>query len=142
MSTFPEIIALQELYTKFDIEIKVSETEFLGYEDYPLVEFIIKNRKFKFFVDDEYQDFKIENPLLHLCLVLRELESYQEAEDYLVWCRQRMIDPTDSKARDNHMTLVSVYRNIQMILGEIDSQITDLDFQLNAGAAQELRRIT
>jgi hypothetical protein len=40
------------------------------------------------------------------------------------------------------MNLGNTYTAIEKLIGKIDSQISDLDFQLNAGAAKELRKVS
>ena len=103
------------------------------------MKFEIDRQSFEFYVDDEYKDFDIDNPVLHLCLVLRELEGYELADDYLIWCKERFIDPADSQALVNYRNLGRIYSEVEKIIGTIDSHISDLDFELNAGAAQSLR---
>jgi hypothetical protein len=39
------------------------------------------------------------------------------------------------------MELGRIYTSIEKILGTIDSCISDYDFELNANAAQELRKV-
>ena len=53
--------------------------------------------------------------------------------------RQRGLEPADEEVRTYHMDLGRIYREIEQLIGTVDSQISDLDFQLNAGAAQRLR---
>ncbi len=140
MKVYPEIEQLSSLRKQFNISIQVTDTVLCDKSWFPKVQFNIGNESFEIYVDDEYHDFKIDNPDLHLCLVLRSLEIYDDAEDFLVWCTQLGLEASDPVAREHHMELGSIYSAIEERLGTIDSFISDYDFGLNAGAAQELRR--
>jgi hypothetical protein len=138
---YPSIIALKDIYTKFKISILVSTTDLLcDRTNYPALELSIGKNKFSLFIDDEYEDLAINNPILTFCLLLRELEDYDYALDYLEWCKHHDFDVSNSQVREYYLSLGSIYRDIENILGEINSQVSDYDFELNAGAAQFLRK--
>ena len=137
---YPEIKALQQLSDTYRFRISGSKDQVLaGCGYYPLIRFELAGKQFHLFVDDEYDDLQYQNPLLDLCLVLRELEGYTLAPDYGIWCRERFFDPASAEVSENYRHLAEVYSAIKQILGEIDSQVSDYDFELNAGAAQALR---
>lgn len=140
MSKFPEIQALQEIYQKYEITIHVSQDDFLtNTSNYPAIKFTINNDSFHLYINDEYEDLQYNNSLLSLCLALRELEMYHEGSDILSWCKSQQLEVNNSKVVDYYKSLSKIYVRIEEIIGTIDSQISDLDFQLNAGAIQELR---
>ena len=139
---YPAIRQLRELQGRLGSKITPVPGKYLQKEYYPLVHFELKGTIYPIYVDDEYTDLELDNPLLNLCLVLRALENYLDAEDYLVWCTQHGMDSGDSHAREYHMGLRSRVQNIQKWIDPIDSFISDFDFELNAGAAQYLRRTT
>ncbi|MCR9172459.1 MAG: hypothetical protein NXI10_08215 [bacterium] len=141
MKQYPEIEQLSSLRKQFAISIHPFNVYLCNRSDFPKVEFKIGSKSYHIFVDDEYHDFKKDNPDLHLCLVLRTLEMYEDAPDFLAWCTQFELDASNSTAREHHMELGHIYRDIEQQVGTVDSYISDLDFQLNAGAAQELRRL-
>lgn len=91
-------------------------------------------------IDNEYKDFALNKPALNLCLFLRELEYYQEEEDILKWCNLKGLTPGMNGVLAYYRGLATIHKNVMEILGTIDSQISDFDFELNAGAAQALRR--
>lgn len=91
-------------------------------------------------VDDEYKDFELNKPAMNLCLVLRELEAYQEEEDILKWCNLKGLTPGTVGVLSYYKGLATIHKVVNEILGTIDPQISDFDFGLNAGAAQALRR--
>ncbi|OEK01424.1 hypothetical protein BFP97_07775 [Roseivirga sp. 4D4] len=140
-SNYPEIVALNDIYIAHQVYIKIDRSQVLGDQQYyPRVDFKFSGKKFHLFVDDEYDDFRNNYPLLNLCLVLRELEGYEYADDYYVWCQERSLDAGSPQVKDNYAHLGEVYSAIKSIMGKIDSQVSDFDFEMNARAAQALRR--
>lgn len=139
MSEYPEIQQLKTLRERYQISIKVLDEHIDGRSDFKKVHFFIGQDSFELFIDDEFQDFSIKNIDLHLCLVLRSLETYQEAEDFLVWCTHLGLNASNNEVRSHYMDFGTAYREIEKRIGSIDSFISDLDFQLNASAAQALR---
>jgi hypothetical protein len=139
-SSFPEILRLEKLIREHQILVHPIKGLLLARrEDIKGVSVQIGSKTFQLYVDDEYDDLDEKNQVLALCLVLRELEQYDDAEDFLVWCNYKNLSPDSVKARNHHMELGQTFRDIEAILGNIDSQISDLDFELNSGAAQWIR---
>lgn len=103
------------------------------------IEFTVDGNSTVLLVDDEFKDFKLNNPVLNLCLVLRELETYAEEEDILKWSNFKGLSVSNHLVVAYYKGLSEHYRTIESIIGLIDSQISDFDFELNAGAAQALR---
>ena len=139
---YPEINRLNDIYVQHKVVTKTDRSQLLaGKEYYPLVRFELSGQKFELFVDDEYDDLRKNYPLLNLCLVLRELEGYDYARDYEIWCQERFLDPKNAQVKANYTHLAKVYASVKRILGKVDGQVSDYDFELNAGAAQKLRRV-
>lgn len=141
MSDNQEIKALQNIFTKHKVEINFSATNSLAQnKEYRSVEFKLEKHIFSFYVDDEYDDIKYNNSLLNFCLVLRELESYKDTKDYLSWCQERYFNPKNERVIINFRNLATIYRKVENIIGEINSQISNWDFEMNSGVASELRK--
>lgn len=141
MSNYPEIRALQELYDKHKVRIQVVEADALAEQtNHVKVSFSLGSQSFILYIDDEYKDLELNNPLLSLTLVLFELEDYEDEEDFLRWCMGKGLSASNSLLLDYYRDLAHIYASIKKILGSVESKISGLDFQLNAGAAQELRR--
>lgn len=139
-TAYPEIKALQQLYEQHSIHISIEEGSFLGAKSYyPKVICKINSCSFELYVDDEFNDLSLNNPLLHLYLILRELEYYQEEKDILKWANGKGLNPGDSDILSYYKGLSDICNQVALQLGTLDSHISDLDFQLNAGAAQMLR---
>lgn len=137
---YAEIDRLRSIRDEFAIKVDINRSIFLGGdESYVSIGLNIGKSKYKLFVYDEYEDLSTENQLLSLCLTLRELEQYDEAPDFLVWCSFNSLDPANQEVREYHMNLRSICISVIERLGEIDSCISGLDFELNAGSAQWLR---
>ena len=142
MIEYPEIARLRTLQDKYEISIIINEgSQLAGRSSYPFIKLTLGEEVFEFYVDDEYDDFRIKYPLLLLCVVLREFEDYEEASDYLVWCTAKGLSPEHERVRAHHMDMRAIFRNIHSLFGEINSHISDYNFELNSGAAQQLRTI-
>lgn len=138
---YPEIEQLNKIYVEHKFTSSIDRSQLLaGQKYYPLVHFTLGGEAFSVFVDDEYDDLRNNYPLLNLCLILRELEGYDFSREYEVWCQERGLDPEIDRVKDNFKHLGEVYRAIEKILGEVDSKVSDFDFEMNARAAQKLRR--
>ncbi|MDC9723094.1 MAG: hypothetical protein PSN34_10060 [Urechidicola sp.] len=141
MSEYKEIDALNNIYMKYKVEIRFSTTDFLtDNKDYCRVEFKVGGKLFNFYVEDEQDDIRYNYPLLNLCLVLRELEYYIETDDYLIWCNERSLDVKNPDILAHYKNLGTVYREVEYIIGKIDSYISDWDFEMGSGASWELRK--
>lgn len=141
MTSYPEIEALNKIFIKHKVEISFSTADLLaGTKDYCAVEFKLDRKVFNFYVEDEYADIRYNYPLLNLCLVLRELESYAEPDDYLQWSREHHLDPKNKDVLAHFKNLGTVYREVEEIIGEINSQVSDWDFEMGSGASWALRK--
>ena len=139
---YPEIDALKKFYDTNNFLIQnITPSIFEGV----FVTTILLNEiSYKVFIQDEYHDLEIKNTLLHAVLVLREWEIIDDSTDYLDWCRQQGFPAKNEVLRQyyqeatvNTPQITSYFKD-----NKLTSFITDLDFQLNAGAAQFLRITT
>lgn len=141
MFDYPEIEKLNQIYVRYKVETKTDRSRLLGGSPYyPMVLFKLNGKTFQIYVDDEYDDLRLNYPLLNLCLVLRELEGYDYADDILVWCIERGLDPADPHVLGFYRELGRIYKQVEATLGKVDPFVSDWDFEMNAGAAQALRR--
>ena len=131
------IAILKFLVKEHQVKINVIEPSIFAANWY-LVELIIENEVFRIQVDDEYDDFKLNILPLSFCVVLRSLEEYKEAEDFLSWCKRTGID-SNNNALEYFRTLATILSDIENIIEAVDSQISDIEFTTNAGAAYEIR---
>lgn len=138
---YPEIHALEDMLKKHSFSIEFLEDDFLFCAlCHKWVRFRLDGKVFVLMVDDEYKDFDLNRPAMNLCLFLRELEDYQEEEDILKWCNLKGLKVSDAGVLEYYKGLDAIYNEVKKILGTIDPQISNYDFELSAGAAQALRR--
>ena len=91
-------------------------------------------------VCDEYEDAKKDVPALLLQLVLMECEEYEDAEDYLAWEKRGFFDQAESGALKLYKELGEVVPKFREVVGPDVKPINGYDFEVNASAAQALRR--
>ncbi|WP_332243883.1 hypothetical protein [Flavivirga spongiicola] len=102
----------------------------------------INNNTYTIHVLDEYEDLNYYNPVLNFVIVFRTLVTLNESEDFLVWCKQEGLNPDNHKLLDYYKDICNTINDINSCFSnnEIDYFVSDLDFQLNAGVMQFLRR--
>ena len=137
----PEIRELQEFADRYQVRIQRRSGQLNGLSWYPAVHLWIAGLEFDLYVDDEYGDLREGNQLLCLNLVLRELEAYKESEDLLQWCRWKHLDPVAPDCLAYYQRLDLISSTILEKTGPIQSPIADMEWELNAGAAQALRSL-
>ena len=91
-------------------------------------------------VNDEYNDVALPNPPLLLQLVLLECESYEEADDFLVWCRELGLDPANLDVQTLYRHLGEAVPRIREIIGPDIVGISSWDFEMNTQVCQALRK--
>ena len=136
MEKYPEIEKLKKIYLTHHITIK--QLMPINKAGFVFVEMAIRSRTWKLYVDDEYKDFNVNKPLVSLFLALFSLEVYRDSTDYLEWCRQNSLSASETKWLPYYKGLESTYSEIKNILGEIDSCISPLDYQLRTGVIDAL----
>lgn len=141
MSQYPEIQALKDILQQHRFAIKTID----AHPNFTSIEHLwmqvqLDQHQFVLLIDDEYKDFQLQNEVMNLCLVLRELENYQEEEDILKWTNLKGLSVSNNEVLAYYRGLSAIYANAQKSLGIVDSKISNYDFELNAGAAQALRR--
>ena len=139
---YPEVAALKLFYRSQTVQIIRLDHSLI--EDTLYCDITLKGIDYPVLIQDEYQDFKCPNTLLHLVLALREWEFLEESADYLVWCREQGYPGNREVLRRYYQDMVKVLPKIATHFkrGKIDSFVTDLDFQLDAGAVHYLRNTT
>ncbi len=80
----------------------------------------------------------MNKPLVSFFLVLFSLEIYDDRLDYLDWSKQNLIDSSNVKWLDYYRSLDKTYAEIKSVLGEIDSCISSMDYQLRTGIIDTL----
>ena len=136
MEKYPEIKKLKKIYLRLNITIK--QLMPINKDGFVSVEMSFGNKSWILYVDDEYKDFNVNKPLVSLFLVLLSLEMYDDSLDYLDWCKQNLLDATETIWLDYYKSLDETYAEIKNELGEIDSCISSFDYQLRTGVIDAL----
>jgi hypothetical protein len=92
-------------------------------------------------LDDEYEDVEKGNQALMLQLIIYAVEEYEDCEDFLVWSTAFGLNSNDPFILDMYRDLGKTIPKIRDIIGTEINDISDYDWELNAGAAQALREL-
>lgn len=104
------------------------------------VNFFLGEQNWILLVDDEYGDYDEVNQSMCLFLVLRALEEYSDAEDFLTWSRYYHIDSSEPFYLEYYRDMAYKFNQITAIIGEPNSFISSLDYELRAGAFASLMK--
>ncbi len=94
---------------------------------------------FTIMVDDEYGDVERGSPALLLNLVLMACTTYEDEDDVLAWSRAHGLDVANEQVRTYHMSLRAVVPGLRAVVRGVP-HVGFLEWQLNSGEAQRLRR--
>ena len=132
---------IQDFIAKHQVVIQKNTSELIDEELTPMF-LIMHDVVYEIQIMDEYQDLKYGNAFLDFILVFRELEQINDSVDYLDWCKQQGLQPNNDQLRNYFIAIVKVIPEISTRFpnNKITSYILDLDFQLNSGAIQSLRK--
>ena len=106
------------------------------------VDLSIRGKTYTIQINDEYNDLAYHNKLLQIILVLRELATINDTSDFLHWCTLHDYDASNSQLLAYYSNLCTNMEEITSCFknNEIDYFVSDLDFQLNSGMIQQLRK--
>ncbi len=128
----PKVQQLLQLQKRYKLRVeKESLDENLSFIK---VRFYIGKVSWEVFVDNEYRYFNTSRQLICVYLVLSALEEYQEAEDYLIWCKANGLNASELSWLDYYKYLSKVIVEIEKLLGTINSYIDPLEYQLGSGS--------
>ncbi|OLF72299.1 hypothetical protein AWH62_10715 [Maricaulis sp. W15] len=91
-------------------------------------------------VFDEYGDLATHDTLLALVMIGRGFAELADAADLSRWALAEGLDAADPGVALRYQQLNAARSAFLAAWGDIPDVITDLDWQLNSGAAQALRR--
>ncbi len=136
---YPEIEALSALHFASGIAIEKQSGCLCKKSNYPEVRVKIDSQQWTLFLFDEFKDLNHPNALLHLELLLMEIEMYVDSEDFLSWCKELGVDAGCAQAINYYRELDQVAFDLGTRLQRSEGLLCPMDFELNAGAAQYLR---
>ena len=93
-------------------------------------------------VCDELDEANSTNQLLLLQLVLMECGAFESSTDFLDWANSEALNASESKVMELYGELKTEVPKLREIIGTDIKIISDWDFEMNAGAAYELRNLS
>ena len=103
---------------------------------------LVNKRTYHLHITDEYDDLRRGNPLLNFVLVFMEWSYLEDAKDFESWCKSHQLRTKNPELESYFNTISSQLVSICALFPHrrIDYFISDIDYQLSAGAVQELRK--
>lgn len=141
--THSEVDSLFNLIEKYHIELNLLPSK-QWFSDISFREIEFRSADYSCIipVDDEYNDANSSNPPILLQLVLHMCYEFEDCEDFLVWSKAySLVDASDPDVLDLYRTLGNVVPKILDIIGREEAGVSDFDWELDAGAAQALRKL-
>ena len=140
--THPEIDSLFNLIEKYHIELNLLPSkQWFSDISFREIEFTSMDYSCIIPVDDEYNDAKSSIPPILLQLILFMCYEYEDCEDFLAWSKAYSLNASDSDVFDLYRTLGNVVPEILDIIGREEVGVSRFDWELDAGAAQALRKL-
>ena len=139
---YSEIQKLNDFIVKNECKCAVLAIEVPKFLPLVLVNFTINSQQCNLYLDDEYKDLSNKNLPLNVEIALRALQDIDTSNDFLSWCNEVEMNPANNQLLEYYKTAVVFCSQIASYFknNKIESFISDLDFQLNSGAAQYLRK--
>jgi len=106
------------------------------------VTLVINKRTYHLQVSDEYDDLLKDSPLLNFVVVFMELAELDDSKNFEGWCQLHHLKTTDQTLESYYGTISSQLDSIRSLFPNqrIDYFVSDLDYQLSAGAVQQLKQ--
>ena len=96
-----------------------------------------KDKEWNLFIENEYDDFDIENQPVCIYLVLRALDDFRIEENYKNWIAYFSLED-DQNWKSYYDYLSKAYNEIETHWGGVDTFISDDDYLMCDGAYVEL----
>lgn len=103
------------------------------------IKMIYNNQEFIIAVYNEYEDVELNNPVVFLDMILREVESFEESKSINEWAFDNAVKPKNREAIEFYKILKEASPKIRSIVGEKVKSIPYFDIELNTGMAKALR---
>lgn len=140
MTTDPAITELDDFLARHGLVLAVRPTD-TGLEDPDAVDILISDAAgdLRLTVFDEYGGSKTGDPRLLCVLCVREMGELADASGVDAWARAHGL-PLSPAARSAYDRNSMVRTTLIDTFGDWPDSVSDLDWQLDAGVAQALRR--
>ncbi|WP_323762585.1 hypothetical protein [Maricaulis sp.] len=142
MTSDPAITQLATWLARTDVRLEVAPSDFaILHSD--AVDILVHSEALpplRITVFDEYGDLGTHDALLAIVLIGRGFGEIADAGDAASWALAEGLDPDDLACQTLHQQLCAARSTFLEAWGAIPDVVSDLDWQLNAGIAQTLRR--
>lgn len=106
------------------------------------VKMVYKDQEFIIPVDNEYGDVEINNPIVFLDMILREIEYFEESENFIAWLSVSAELSKNKETINFYRTLKQVAPIIRSIVGKEVKSVPYFEIELDTGMAKALRSST
>lgn len=141
MKKYPRVEVLKESVVQLDLSFDVifpRQIDPSGIYDEE-VKMKYKDQEFIVAVYNEYEDIELNNPVVFLDMILREVECFEENKAIKNWAFENAVKPTDRDAIRFYKNLKECAPKIRAIVGNNVKSIPYFDIELNTGIAKALR---
>lgn len=141
---YPEIESLYKLKVKHNLTLSIEKKRGSNVGSYLTIKitFLLNKISISIPTFDERDEANPENQLLMLQMILMECIEYETTSDYLVWCKKGGLNASDTKVMKMYDTIKVEVPKLREIIGNDIVIISDWDFEMNEGAAYELRKMS
>ena len=144
MKKYPQIDLLRTCVKKHDFAFEVVKPKRIdssGLYDEE-VKMIFGDQEFIVAVDNEYGDVELNNPIVFLDMILREIEYFEESENFMAWLSVSAELSKNKETISFYRTLKKVTPIIRSIVGKEVKSIPYFEIELDTGMAKALRKTT
>ena len=138
---YSKVEVLKATVDKHQLTFKLNDAININAEGFITVKMQAADHQFIIPLMDEFGDFDVQKPTLALHLVLLACEDFEEAEDYLVWCKALGLKAKDETCRAAWFHLRDEAPNVRAFFGDQVQAVDVFNYQMGAGATQLLRQI-
>lgn len=103
------------------------------------IKMIYGDQEFIVPVDNEYEDVELNNPVVFLDMILREVEYFEESKNFIEWLSVSAELSKDKETINFYRSLKEITPNIRSIVGKEVKAIPYSEIELNTGMAKALR---
>ncbi len=141
MKKYPAVEVLKESVIQLNLSFEVIFPRQIDpsgiYDEEVKVKY--KGQEFIVAVYNEYEDIELNNPVVFLDMILREVECFEETKSIKNWAFDNAVKPKDKEAIRFYRALQKSAPKIRAIVGNKVKSIPYFDIELNTGMAKALR---
>jgi len=141
MKKYPRVEALKNCVVQHNLSFEVISPRRIDpsgiYDEEVKMKY--KDQEFIVPVINEYEDVELNNPVVFLDMILREIECFEESISIKEWAFDNAVKPKNRDAIAFYKNLKEASPKIRSIVGEKIEAIPYFDIEMNSGMAKALR---